>query len=192
MPTLAEVNVRIGADIQQLQRDLRRAERVMQRTGRQLGRLGSSLTNSVTLPFAAAGAAAFKFASDFEESFLKLDTLVGLSGDQLKSFEEGINDLSPALGRSKTELSEALFVITSAGQRGASALETLEQASKAAAIGLGNTEDIARAAVSAVQAYGEANLSSSLRPRPPLRWPRRGPESAGSSPCRWRRAARCR
>lgn len=160
MATLAEVNVRIGARIEQLQRGLRRAERELLRSGRQMSRLGADLNTSLTLPIAAAGAASVKFASDFEESFLKINTLVGISGGTLDEFRQGIADLSGPLGQSQTALSDALFVITSAGQRGSEALETLEAASKASAIGLGDTSAIARTAVAAVQAYGAANLSS--------------------------------
>lgn len=158
--TLASVNVRIGARIDDLQKGLKKAERALIRSGRELSRIGGDLTRSLTLPLGAAGAASLKFASDFETSFLKINTLVGISGDTLEQFKQGIGNLSGPLGQSQAQLSNALFVITSAGQRGADALETLEAASKASAIGLGETEDIARAAVAAVQAYGKENLSS--------------------------------
>lgn len=160
MPSLAEVNVRIGANIDQLQRNLRRAERSLIRSGRKLGRLGNELTTSISIPLAAAGAAALKFSADFETSFTRINTLVGVTGNELKEFEQGINDLSGPLGQSKKELSDALFVITSAGQRGSQALEILEQASKASAIGLGETEDIARAATGALTAYADTGLTA--------------------------------
>ena len=158
--TLASVNVRIGAQIDDLQKGLKQAERALLKSGREMQRIGGDLTRNISLPIAAAGAASLKFASDFEESFLKINTLVGVSGDTLQSFRDGIANLSGPLGQSQAALSDALFVITSAGQRGSEALDTLEAASKASSIGLGNTADIARAAVAAVQAYGAANLSS--------------------------------
>lgn len=157
---LSDVNIRIGAKIEALTKGLRKAERELIRSGRQMSQIGQDLTTSLTLPIAAAGAASVKFASDFEESFLKINTLVGVSGDTLDEFRQGIAELSGPLGQSQAALSDALFVITSAGQRGSEALETLEAASKASAIGLGNTSAIARTAVAAVQAYGAANLSS--------------------------------
>lgn len=160
MPTLAEINVRIGAKIEQFERGLRNAERALTRSGRKFERLGQSLTTSVSLPLAAAGVAALTFAGNFEESFTKIETLVGITGKSLEDFSKGITNLSGPLGKSQTELSDALFTITSAGQRGEAALETLEQASKASSIGLGETADVARAATAIVQAYGEANISS--------------------------------
>lgn len=158
--TLASVNVRIGARIEELQKGLKKAERELLRSGRQMARTGQDFTRSLTLPIAAAGAASLKFASDFEDSFLKINTLVGVSGGVLDQFKKGIGDLSGPLGASQKSLSDALFVITSAGQRGADALETLEAASKASAIGLGETTAIARAAVAAQQAYGKEVLTS--------------------------------
>jgi TP901 family phage tail tape measure protein len=53
-----------------------------------------------------------------------------------------------------------LFVVTSAGQRGSEALEILEGAAKAAAIGMGETRDIARLVTSAMNAYGKENLDA--------------------------------
>lgn len=158
--TLASVNVRIGARIEELEKGLRKAERALERSTRQMIRTGQNLTLSLTLPIAAAGQASLAFASDFESSFLKINTLVGVSGDTLEQFRDGIANLSGPLGQSQAKLSDALFVITSAGQRGSEALETLEAASKASSIGLGETADIARAAVAATQAYGSEVLST--------------------------------
>jgi len=160
MANIAELNVRIGAKIEALQSGLKKAEREIGRSGRKLNRLGSDLTAAFSLPLAGAGLASLKFATDFETSFTKIETLVGVSGDTLANFKTEIGNLSGPLATSKTALSDALFTITSAGQRGAEALVTLEQASKASAIGLGETKEIARAATAAVTAYGAENLSS--------------------------------
>ena len=160
MATLAEVNVKIGADIRQFQRGLRNAERDLSRTGKALSSIGANLSSSLTLPIAAAAAAAFKLSADFETSFTKIKTLVGIGGAQLDSFRDGIKSLSGPLGASQTDLSNALFVITSAGLRGDEALQALEQSSKATSLGLGETSDVARAAAAAVTAYRDAGLSS--------------------------------
>jgi TP901 family phage tail tape measure protein len=160
MAVIGDIIIRVGARIDQLQKGLNQAERELQRSGRRMNRLGNDLTTSFTLPLAAIAIASGKAAIDFETSFTKINTLVGVSGETLENFKTGIASLSGPLGASKTALSDALFTITSAGQRGADALITLEQASKASAIGLGETKEIARAATAAVTAYGSANLSS--------------------------------
>ena len=110
---------------------------------------------------AAAAAAAVKMASDFEAGLTKIITLVGISRETVDAWGDALLELGPKIGRGPRELAEALFVVTSAGQRGAEALEIVEQAGKAAALGLGETKDVARAVTAALNAYGEETLSAS-------------------------------
>ena len=137
------------------------AQAKMQKVGQTLGRVGSKLTRSVTLPLIAAGVASAKVAADFEKSMTKIQTLVGVSAKQVDAWGKEILDLGPKLGKSPRELAEALFVVTSAGQRGANAMKILKKAAKASALGLGETKEIARAVTSAMNAYGEENLDAS-------------------------------
>ncbi len=157
---LANINVIIGARINRLVSELGRAENQLRRSARRMSSIGDSLTRNVSLPIIGAGVAAAKFAIDFETSFKKLDTLVGISGDQLRNFESGIKRLSGPLGQSRKELSEALFVVTSAGQRGAAALEILEQSGKAAALGLGSTKEVSKAATAVLNTFGAETISA--------------------------------
>ena len=67
MAKAAQLNIRIGADISQLQRNLREAERTLQRSTKKLGDLGNSLSRSLTLPIGGAGAAAVLAFAKFEQ-----------------------------------------------------------------------------------------------------------------------------
>jgi TP901 family phage tail tape measure protein len=89
-----------------------------------------------------------------------MNTLVGVSREEIASFRKEILQLAPALGSGPTELADALFAVTSAGQRGAQAMDTLKKAAMASAVGLGDTRTIALASTAAVQAYGEANMDA--------------------------------
>lgn len=108
---------------------------------------------------AGIGVAATRMASDFEDSFAKIEGLVGVSKAQLGELEEAAARLGPQFGKSATEAADALFFITSAGLRGDAAITVLEASLKGAAIGLGETKTIADLATSAVNAYGESNLN---------------------------------
>ena len=110
----------------------------------------------LVLAFRAAGKASIAF----EESQTKLVTLVGISQEQVKSWGESLKALGPIVGKGPKELSEALFVVTSAGIRSAEALDIVERAAKASALGLGETATIARAVVAAMQAYQKVNLTA--------------------------------
>ena len=108
---------------------------------------------------AAVGVASVREAAQFETTFSRIQGLVGLTADEIADLEKAARDLGPQFGKTGNEAAEALFFITSAGLRGASAVDVLEASLKGSAIGLGNVEDIANAATAAMNTYGESNLS---------------------------------
>ncbi|MGH8033829.1 MAG: phage tail tape measure protein, partial [Lysobacterales bacterium] len=138
----------------------KRLQRKMEMTSKQLGKFGRNFSLYVTAPILGAGVAAVKIGASFEATLTKINTLVGLSHEEVMGFRKEILAMGPAVGHGPVELADALFAVTSAGQRGAQALDTLEKAAKASAIGLGDTRTIALAATAAVQAYGTANMNS--------------------------------
>lgn len=106
----------------------------------------------------AVGVASVREAAQFESSFSRIQGLVGVTADEIGALEDAAKKLGPSVGVSANEAADALFFITSAGLRGAGAVEVLEASLKGAAIGLGDTKTIADLATSAVNAYGESNL----------------------------------
>lgn len=138
----------------------KRLEKQADKVGKQMQKLGRNLSLYVTTPLLAAGAASIHLGSEFGSTLTKMNTLVGVSREEIAGFRKQILLLGPAVGKGPVELADALFAVTSAGQRGAQALDTLEKAGKASALGLGDTRTVALAATAAVQAYGEANLNS--------------------------------
>jgi len=158
---LADINVRIGAEISQFQSGLRKAERELQRTADKFNELGNNLSLGVSLPLAAAGAAAFKFASGFETATVKIENLVGVQGAELDDLKAKFQQLGPVVGKTQQELADAALFITGAGLRGAEALDALESSAKGSAIGLGDQAAVAKVAGAAVAAYGAENISAS-------------------------------
>ena len=158
--TIASTNISIGANLSGLQRGLKIAQRSLRKFGSQAKRIGSNITSSVTLPFAAAGAAGVKMATDLEGSFSKIENLVGITGKALDDFKASVKGVSAQTGKSQQELSEALFTVSSAGLRGAEATEVLERSAKASAIGLGDTQQIAQALTGVMQAYSSSGMTA--------------------------------
>jgi TP901 family phage tail tape measure protein len=158
--TIASTNISIGANLSGLQRGLKIAQRSLRKFGGQAKRIGSNITSSVTLPFAAAGAAGVKMATDLEGSFSKIENLVGITGKALDDFKTSVKNVSSETGKSQQELSEALFTVSSAGLRGAEATEVLERSAKASAIGLGDTQQIAQALTGVMQAYSSSGMTA--------------------------------
>lgn len=129
--------------------------------GNKFTSIGSSLSKFVTLPLAAAGAAVLKLGTDFETSMESIIGLVGVSREQVNLWKKDLIKLGPELGKSPNELADALFFITSAGLKGAEALDILTMSAKASSVGLGETKVVADLVTSAMNAYGKENLSAS-------------------------------
>jgi len=103
---------------------------------------------------AAVGVASVREAAQFETSIAKIEGLVGVAGAELDAMAEAARRFGRETGKGAQEAAAGLFVIASSGLRGADASEALELSLKAAAAGLGATEDIARAVSGALNAYG--------------------------------------
>ena len=128
--------------------------------GSRMSAVGRKMTLGMTLPLVGIGLAALKAAADFEKSMSKITGLVGIAASKVAEMRKGVVALSKGTGKSASELAEGLFVVTSAGLRGADAMNALEAAGKASAAGLGATNDIARAVAGSINAYGSAVLDA--------------------------------
>lgn len=147
-------------DEKQFSKELRTVERQLKQTSRQVSQLGRTVTRSLSVPLAAAGVAAVKLGTDFDKEMTKIITLVGVSEKEVKGLTKSVLALAPAVGKGPGELASALFAVTSAGARGERAMSILEQSAKAAAVGLGETRDVALSVVAAVSAYSSAGLTA--------------------------------
>lgn len=103
-----------------------------------------------------------KLSGEFETTMARIVGLVGIGKSVVEGWSQSILKLAPAVGKSPIELAKAMYFISSAGLRGQVALEALEFSAKGAAAGLGLTKDVAFAVVSAVNAYGSANMDAAM------------------------------
>tara|TARA_E500000305_G_scaffold108358_1_gene110578 strand:- start:43 stop:2457 length:2415 start_codon:yes stop_codon:yes gene_type:complete len=140
---------------------LKRVESRLGRFGKQMTQVGSTLSSRISLPLLGLGAASVKLAMEFETSMTKIQTLVGLPGDEVDRLKGKVLDLAGQTATAPKELADGLFFLTSAGLRGANAMETLEAVAKGTAIGLGEQADLAKVAAAAQNAYGEEVVSAS-------------------------------
>ena len=150
---------------------LNRATKQSQGLSSSLSQTGQSIRNfgnqalilGFQLTFLASGAmvAVIKSAADFEKEMTKINTLVGVSQDQVGEWSDQLLELAPALGQTPKDLAEGLFFITSAGIRDATiAMDVLEISAKAAAIGMGDVKDVANAVTSVMQAYASTGITA--------------------------------
>lgn len=157
---VADLFARFSADTTQYEKQMRSVVTKMLFAAESFTQAGRVMTAGITLPMAAVGAAALKMAMKFESAMVRMETLVGMQASEMAGWADQVKRMAGEVGKSAVELAEALFFITSAGIRDAKALDVLENSAKAASVGLGETKDVAFAAVSAMNAYGQANLAA--------------------------------
>lgn len=135
----------------------------LRRSGGALGTFGKVAgvaAGAATTALLVAGTAAVTMASSFEESMSKISGLVGASKKDIDLYTQAVLDMSKRVPVGPQELADALYFVTSAGFKGKKALEVLETSAKGSAAGLGDTATVADAITSAINAYGQGNLSA--------------------------------
>lgn len=155
------LNIVFGADLRGFERAMKKAQKNLKKFGSSMKRVGGNLTRSVTMPILAVGAASAKMALDFEKSMTKINTLVGVSAEEVEKLKKQVLDLSGKTATAPIELAEGLYFLTSAGLSSTDAMEALEQVSKGVASGLGESADLANVAAAAQNAYGKETMSAS-------------------------------
>lgn len=88
MANLASINIRFAVDLKQFSTEMQNSLRTIDKVGQKFQEVGRNMSAYVTLPILAAGAAAVKFASDFQESTNKVDVAFGTSSAAVKEFSK--------------------------------------------------------------------------------------------------------
>jgi len=101
MATVAQLDVRIGADIKSFQQGMAKLENQLKQVGSNLRNTGRQLSTAVTLPLLGIGAAAVKAASDAEEMQSKFNTVFKTVGGDVT---RQLDAFARASGRSRYEL----------------------------------------------------------------------------------------
>lgn len=83
---LATINIKFTADLRGFSTEMQNSMRRIGAFGKQMTDLGKSMSLYVTGPLLAGGAAAIKFASDYDEALNKVDVAFGDSSAQVKNF----------------------------------------------------------------------------------------------------------
>jgi TP901 family phage tail tape measure protein len=131
----------------------------LQNAGQHISRVGDRLT-LLSAPLIAASAASIKMSTTFQTELTKVANITEIGSEAFTRMRGEILKLSPQVARGPVELTQALYAIGSVGLSGARALEVLEQSSKASAVGLGQTDDVARAVTAAMINYADEGLTA--------------------------------
>ena len=158
--TVARINTIVTANTTQFTAAMSKAQTRAGKFAAAAGAAAKAASGPLTMGLLAVGGAAVKAATDFDDSMTKIESLVGIAGEEVDAMKDSVKALAGETAQAPAKLADAMFFIQSAGLRGATAMETLEASAKAASVGLGDVEQIADLATSALNAYGAENLSA--------------------------------
>ena len=83
---IGKLNLKLGVDVSNLDKELGKVERSMSRFGSNMQNIGSTLTQSLTLPIIALGAASLKSFADIEKLQNGLIAIMGSSEEAGRYF----------------------------------------------------------------------------------------------------------
>jgi TP901 family phage tail tape measure protein len=138
----------------------------------EVSKLSTAISNSLTGAFSsisaaglAAGIAKLGFEAgksiiNIEKLYFQIKNITSSTDADIKLFKEQIPQISSLVGQSQEDLLKGLYQITSSGVNGQQAIDTLTVSAKLSAIGLGDTNTIARTLSGTINAYGKENLSA--------------------------------
>jgi TP901 family phage tail tape measure protein len=155
------LKVVLTGDASQLNSALNKTSARLKNFGSKAQAIGSKISRNLTMPLTLVGGASVKLAVDFDKSMTKIESLVGIAGEEVAKMGDTAKQMATDTGRSATEAADALFFITSAGLEGSEAMNVLDASLQAAAVGLGDTATVADLATSAMNAYGSDTLGAS-------------------------------
>ncbi len=162
--TVGDAILRMSVDKGPFDRDIKSAEKLVKdRMGKMRDSLKATSASFLKIGrqagiMAGIGAGAIgvmvKSAADFDKAMREVNTLVGLSEEQMASMRAEVKALSLEMGIDAVEASKALYQAISAGQEPAEALEFLNVAARTAIGGITSLETATTGLTSIMNAFG--------------------------------------
>ena len=116
------------------------ASRKLRGVGDAMQDVGRTMTRRVTLPLLAAGAAASKFAMDFDDKAAQVRSTAGLTADEIEKIKPAVESTAIATGEATDDIFDAFQKAVSGSLDVAQSMNLVEQAAKATAAGFGEME----------------------------------------------------
>lgn len=173
------ISVEILGDSSSLERAFRRSSSAAGGFNRDIGRAGRGIA-SISLGYrglarsvafassAFVGTAGLTLAlkdsiqgfTSFQAAMQRSVGLANVSQKSVAAFSKQVLALAPVVGKSPQELANAFYFVASSGIAASKSMDVVAASAKASAAGLGETQVIADAVTSAMNAYGPSVLSA--------------------------------
>ena len=151
---LGKLNLKLGIDVSDLDKELGKVERTMSRFGSKMQNVGTTLTQSLTLPIIGLGGASLKAFADMERLEGGLTAIMGSSKDAAIEMEK-LRKVAENPGLALPQVVKASASLQSVGMDADKARNVIEQFGNAVARAQGGPEEFAGVV------YGLTQISSS-------------------------------
>lgn len=159
MATIADLNVRIGASVANFEKSISQIERRVVRFQRTFENIGTNLTQSLTLPLAALGAASVQAFGDFQ-SLEKAFAAVAKEGTNVGEEIERLRRIAEAPGLGFEEAVRASTRLQAVGLQAGEAARVVEQFGNAVARSGGGAAELDGAVLALTQIASKGKISA--------------------------------
>ena len=156
MANAAQLNLKLGIDVSNLSRELGKVESKLAKFGSQMQNIGSTMTQSLTLPIIGLGAASLKAFADIEKLENGLIAIMG-SSEAASTELDNLRKVAENPGLALPQVVQASASLQSVGMSADAARETITQFGNAVARSGGGAEQFSGVtlALSQISAVGK-------------------------------------
>jgi tape measure domain-containing protein len=156
MANAAQLNLKLGIDVSSLSRELGKVESRMTKFGSQMQNIGSTMTQSITMPLLGVGAASLKAFADMEKLENGLIAIMGTSEGAKEELDK-LRKVAENPGLALPQVVQASASLQSVGMSADAARETIKQFGNAVARSGGGAEQFSGVtlALSQISAVGK-------------------------------------
>ena len=153
---IANVIVRVGADLSDLSKKLGAADSKLHHFGSAMTSAGKTLTLGLTGPIMGFGAMALKSSVDFDKAMFGVNSVLKLNKAQFADLKQKVLDFSTTTSQSSVEVAHSLRLITAHNFDAADSMKILRVSVDEAGNMMSDTETTTKALVGALNAYGDS------------------------------------
>lgn len=128
--------------------------------GTKMQSVGRQMSMFVTLPLTLIGKSAVSSFQEFDKAMTQVAAINQVNAETTDQWRTEVRDLGRQYGVSAEEAAKGLYFITSSGVETADAMDVLNVAMKASAVGFGETKVVADVLTSALSAYRKTGLTA--------------------------------
>lgn len=163
MADLASLRVIISGSVEKLKKSLEDVTSEMFKLSRSTQRIGTALTQGLTVPLAGVATAAVKMSMDFNRSMGNIATLIPENTARVEELKDVVQDLAVEMGKSTKDVAGGMYEILSAIGDSADTTELLAINVKTASAGLATVNETVKFTTAVTKGYGDTTAAATQK-----------------------------